>query len=44
MLFAVWDGSPHRPTQDLDLLGFGDRSLDRLTSVFREDLRDTGRG
>jgi hypothetical protein len=36
MLFAVWEGSPHRPTQDLDLLGFGDRSLDRLTSVFRE--------
>ena len=36
MLFAVWEGSPHRPTQDLDLLGFGDRSLDRLASVFRE--------
>jgi hypothetical protein len=24
MLFATWEGSPHRPTQDLDLLGFGD--------------------
>jgi len=36
MLFAVWGGSPHRPTQDLDLLGFGDRSLVRLKSVFRE--------
>jgi hypothetical protein len=36
MLFSVWEGSPHRPTQDLDLLGFGDRSLARLTSVFRE--------
>lgn len=36
MLFAVWEGSPHRPTQDLDLLGFGDRSLARLASVFRE--------
>jgi predicted nucleotidyltransferase component of viral defense system len=36
MLFAMWEGSPHRPTQDLDLLGFGDRSLVRLTSVFRE--------
>jgi hypothetical protein len=34
MLFAVWDGSPHRPTQDLDLLGFGDRSLDRMTAIF----------
>jgi hypothetical protein len=36
MLFAVWEGSPHRPTQDLDLLGFGDRSLAHVTSVFRE--------
>jgi hypothetical protein len=36
MLFAVWEGSPHRPTQDLDLLGSGDRSLDRLMSVFQE--------
>jgi predicted nucleotidyltransferase component of viral defense system len=36
MLFSVWDGSPHRPTQDLDLLGFGDRSLDRMKSIFRE--------
>jgi hypothetical protein len=36
MLFAMWEGSPHRPTQDLDLLGFGDRSIVRLTSVFRE--------
>jgi hypothetical protein len=36
MLFSLWEGSPHRPTQDLDLLGFGDRSLVRLASVFRE--------
>jgi hypothetical protein len=36
MLFPVWEGSPHRPTQDLDLLGLGDRSLARITSVFRE--------
>lgn len=36
MLFAVWQGSPHRPTQDLDLLGFGDPSLDRITGVFRD--------
>jgi hypothetical protein len=36
MLFAVWEGLPHRPTQDLDLLGFGDRSLDHVASVFRE--------
>ena len=36
MLFALWEGSPHRPTQDVDLLGFGDRSLDRVSSVFRD--------
>jgi hypothetical protein len=36
MLFAVWEGSPHRPTRDLDLLGFGDRSLDHVASVFRD--------
>jgi predicted nucleotidyltransferase component of viral defense system len=36
MLFAIWEGSPHRPTQDVDLLGFGDPSPDRMTSVFRE--------
>lgn len=22
MLFIVWDDKPHRPTRDLDLLGF----------------------
>ena len=36
MLFAIWEGSPHRPTQDLDLLGFGDRSPDWIATVFRE--------
>src|SRR5690242_11984889 len=36
MLFAVWQGSPYRPTQDLDLLGFGERSEARLAGVFRE--------
>jgi hypothetical protein len=33
MLFAVWEGSPHRPTQDLDLLGFGDRSILRIVDL-----------
>jgi predicted nucleotidyltransferase component of viral defense system len=23
-LFAIWSGQPHRPTRDIDLLGFGD--------------------
>jgi len=35
-LFAVWTGKPHRPTQDLDLLGFGAPATDRLEAVFRE--------
>lgn len=36
MLFAAWTGKPHRPTQDVDLLGFGEPSTERLASVFRE--------
>ena len=36
MLFVIWEGSPHRPTQDVDLLGFGDRSPERIATVFRE--------
>lgn len=36
MLFAAWTGKPHRPTQDVDLLGFGEPSAERLASVFRE--------
>ncbi len=35
-LFAVWTGVPHRPTLDLDLLGYGDGSIARLESVFHE--------
>jgi predicted nucleotidyltransferase component of viral defense system len=35
MLFAVWEGSPHRPTRDVDFLGFGDRSVSRLVEVFQ---------
>jgi len=36
MLFPVWTGAPHRPTRDLDLLGFGDPSEQRLLDVFRD--------
>ena len=36
MLFHAWTESPHRPTRDLDLLGFGEPSQDRC----REMLRD----
>lgn len=35
MLFAVWTGRLHRPTHDLDLLGYGDDSAQRLTEIFR---------
>jgi hypothetical protein len=35
MLFTVWTGNPHRPTRDLDLLGFGEPSEERLVGLFR---------
>ena len=33
-LFAVWTGKFHRPTQDIDLLGYGDSSKNAVQSVF----------
>ena len=36
MLFAVWDAALHRATRDLDLLGFGQPTPERLAEVFRE--------
>lgn len=36
MLFAIWAETPHRPTQDVDLLGSGTPSLERLESMFKE--------
>ena len=36
MLFAIWTERLHRPTRDLDLLGHGPDSADRLVGVFRE--------
>ena len=45
-LFAVWEGEPHRPTRDIDLLGFGEDSAARLRGVFvdvcREQVEDDG--
>jgi hypothetical protein len=35
LLFALWTGELHRPTRDLDLLGFGDSSAEGLAEVFR---------
>jgi len=36
MLFALWTGEMHRPTRDVDLLGYGENSDERLSKVFRE--------
>jgi predicted nucleotidyltransferase component of viral defense system len=34
-LFAVWSDQPHRPTRDLDLLGFGDTAIPSMEEIFR---------
>jgi len=36
VLFQLWTGQPHRPTRDLDLLGHGTPSTDRLRQVFQK--------
>ena len=36
MLFMLWGDQPHRPTRDVDFLGFGDSSETGLRTVFRE--------
>ena len=36
MLFVVWDEKTHRPTRDLDLLGFGPSEKADLMRVFQE--------
>lgn len=40
MLFRAWTGSLHRPTQDLDLLGYGDPEPERITESFAAILRE----
>lgn len=35
LLFAVWTGKVYRPTRDLDLLGLGEATTERLVLVFR---------
>lgn len=35
VLFMVWSSKPHRPTMDLDLLGTGEDSNERIEAVFR---------
>lgn len=41
-LFAVWTGEPHRPTKDMDLLGFGENDIESLESIFKEICRIDG--
>jgi len=36
MLFMVWAGETYRPTMDMDFLGHGDDSSERLAEVFRK--------
>jgi predicted nucleotidyltransferase component of viral defense system len=35
-LFTLWTGQPHRPTRDVDLLGFGEPSERRLRDIFSD--------
>jgi hypothetical protein len=45
-LFTLWTGHAHRATRDMDLLGFGEPSVERLRAVFTEvvalDVDDDG--
>lgn len=34
MLFTAWEGFQHRETRDLDLMGFGENSLESLVKAF----------
>lgn len=36
LLFDLWFQEPHRPTQDVDFLGFGSDDLVRIADVFRD--------
>jgi predicted nucleotidyltransferase component of viral defense system len=36
MLITKWFADPLRPTQDLDLLGFGDADPDKMVTIFRK--------
>lgn len=35
-LFRLWGAEQHRPTRDLDLLGYGDPSVEAIKAVFTE--------
>jgi len=37
-LFSIWEENPHRPTRDIDFLGFGDPSPESVNAIFTEIL------
>lgn len=37
-LFSVWQETPHRPTRDLDLLSYGEPSLEAMQAFFEQVL------
>ena len=41
MLFRVWSGSLHRPTKDVDLLGFGEPTPDSVTAMVSQIIATT---
>ena len=36
LLFDLWFDQPHRPTRDIDLLGFGPSDIEQLIEVFQQ--------
>jgi predicted nucleotidyltransferase component of viral defense system len=40
MVMMSWFDDPHRPTRDLDLLGFGDPAEDAMLATFRDILTE----
>ncbi len=36
MLMTTWFEDPHRPTRDVDFLGYGDPAPEAMLAVFRE--------
>lgn len=36
LLFDLWFDQPHRPTRDIDLLGFGPSGVDDVAAIFRD--------
>lgn len=39
MLFSAWEEAPHRPTRDLDLLGYGEEAVSSVEQVVADIVR-----